>query len=150
MQNNNFELLDIRIKFFGFLATAVSICLGAWQFSSQQNATSELEVRKNFWQMQNQLYAEICNNAGAMAANLAEQVVFEQEKKKFLAHYYGELALVEDSLVERSLVELVSYLDVYKPNLGVEMDLKFKEKVLALSIACKKSSVTFKQDNLDR
>src|SRR5579862_5956612 len=109
MDQKTYNYFDILVKILGFLATAASIFIGITQFNKQQKSAIDLELRKNFWESQNRVYIEICNNAGAMAANAGNKKKFDKEKIKFLTNYYGQMVLVEDPKVDSTIVELRSY-----------------------------------------
>lgn len=147
MDESKHRLWDTFIKALGFIATAASIFIGLSQFSSQQASAADLEFKRNFWQKQTELYAEVCRNAGMMAATINDPKVFARQKENFLSLYYGELVLVEDGTVEKAMRELRSYLEIVDPA-DPNMVNTFKRKVIELSEACKKSSGTFKRFNL--
>lgn len=146
MDDKVHNLWDTIIKILGFLATAASILIGLSQFSKEQASAAELEFKRNFWQKQNELYAEVCKNAGTMAAAIGDSTTFKKERQRFLSLYYGQLVLVEDELVETAMRELKSYVEILNlrdPN----MINIFKRKVIRLAEACKRSSETFKRFN---
>jgi len=147
MDDKTYNTWDVVVKIFGFLATAASIYIGITQFNNQQKAASDLELNKNFWNTQNQVYTEVCKNVGSMAANVNSPKTFEQEKIKFLSNYYGQMVLVEDPKVDSNMREIKSFIEVFVPS-DPNMVLSFKRKVLHLSDACKNSSLTFKRANL--
>jgi hypothetical protein len=147
MEESTYRSWDVTTKALGFIATAAAICVGIWQFNRQQEATMELEFKRNFWQKQNQVYAEVCRNAGAMAASINDQKAFDKDKQTFLSLYYGDLVLVEDQRVDSMMREIKSYVDILEPK-DPNMVNVFKRKVLGLAEACKASSATFKQANL--
>jgi hypothetical protein len=147
MDDKTYNRWDVIVKILGFLATAASVYIGISQFSGQQRAAADLEMNKNFWTAQNQVYTDICNNAGALAANLSDTKAFETEKVKFLTHYYGQMVLVEDDQVSLSMVAIKNYLDVFDPK-DPNMCNILKTKILNLADACRNSSITFKRANL--
>jgi len=146
MEEKTYKFWDMIIKALGFTATIASILIGLFHYSSEQTRATDLEFRRNFWQKQNELYAEVCRNAGTMAA-ASDQKEFEKQKEKFLSLYYGELVLVEDSLVENAMREVKSYVEILDTK-DENMKNIFKRKVLELSEACKRSSDVFKHYNL--
>jgi hypothetical protein len=147
MTESKYRVWDVLVKVAGFLATALSIWIGIHQFADAQRAASELELNKNFWNSQNTVYTELCKNAGAMAASIDDQKVFAAQKTNFLTHYYGEMVLVEDQQVTRSMISVKAYLDVF---VWTDPDMRniLKRKILELSEACRNSSLTFKRSNL--
>jgi hypothetical protein len=147
MEEKSYKFWDFIIKSLGFIATSASILIGLSQFSAKEKAAAELEFNRNFWQKQNELYANVCRSAGTMAAAIDDSVAFKKEKLNFLSLYYGEMILVEDSTVEKAMRELKSYTDVLV-TADPYMVNTFTRKVLELSEACKKSSATFKRSNL--
>ena len=148
MEDKTYNTWDVIVKVLGFLATAVSIYLGIYQFGKQEKDAANLELKKNFWTSQNQVYSDICKNAGAMVANLGDTKAFSTEKVKFLSAYYGQMVLVEDPKVDSNMRELQSYLQIFNP-LDSNKVFTFKKKVLHLSEACRKSSATYKQEYLE-
>ncbi len=147
MEEKTYKLWDIIIKALGFFATALSIYFGLSNFDKQQRATAELEFNRAFWQKQNDVYADVCKNAGTLAANASDPKTFEKEKANFLGLYYGQMVLVEDPKVDSAMRELKSYVEIVDPK-DPEMINKLKYKVIQLSEACKNSSVIFKRSNL--
>ena len=147
MEESAYRIWDVIIKALGFIATAATIYVGITQFYKQQEATVELEFKRNFWLKQNQVYSDVCRNAGAMVASIADPKSFEKDKQTFLSLYYGDLVLVEDHGVDSAMRELKSYVDILEPK-DPNMVNVLKRKVINLAEACKSSSVTFKQANL--
>src|SRR5205809_3006547 len=112
MEEKNYKSWDMIIKALGFAATVTSILIGLFHYSGEQARAADLEFKRNFWQKQNELYAEVCRNAGTMAAAVDDLEVFKKQKENFLSLYYGELVLVEDSTVEKAMRELKSYVEI--------------------------------------
>jgi hypothetical protein len=147
MEDKTYNGWDVAIKLLGFVATAASILIGLSQFSEEKKSAAELEFKRAFWQKQNELYVSVCGSAGHMAATLNEPDAFKKEEQNFLTLYYGGLVLVEDSTVEKAMVEIKSSLETLELK-DPDMVNIFKSKVLALSYACKTSSAVFKKANL--
>jgi hypothetical protein len=147
MREERYRAWDVVTKMIGFAVTAIIFHCGIKQFNAQQKIISDNELQKNFWTSQNQVYTEICNNAGAMAANVSNPEEFTKKKIEFLTHYYGEIVLVEDPRVDSCMKSIHSYLNIIDLN-DANMVIVFKERVLELSYACKNTSSTFKPTNL--
>jgi hypothetical protein len=150
MDENKHNLWNHIVSLLGSLFTGISILIGVYQFNSQQRQNEEMELNKNFWSIQNQLYTEICDNAGVMATSTSNPLDFEMSKQKFLVKYYGQMILIEDNKVEESMIDLKYFLDDFdlkKPDDYAIITLK--SKILNLSKACKNSSLTFKRKKLE-
>ena len=147
MKEGTHRFWDILTKIIGFSITAMVLYSGIDQFNDQQKILSKNELKKYFWTSQNQLYIEICNNAGAMAANVTNPEEFQKKKIEFLTHYYGEIVLVENATVDSCMKSIHSYLNIFDPN-DANMVAVFKQRIFELSNACKKTSSTFKPTNL--
>ncbi|HJP64202.1 MAG TPA: hypothetical protein VJ844_12220 [Mucilaginibacter sp.] len=142
MKEETYKKWDLFIKIFGFLATALSISIGVIQFNRQQRAAIELELNKNFWQAQNQVYTSICNNAGNMIADIDDSLSFAKDKKDFISAYYGQMILVEDNTVD-SLMRNIKPLAEHLNRQDIQMVSVFRHKIALLAEACKNSSETF-------
>lgn len=138
MDENRHRIWDIIIKLSGIFITAMSIYLGLTNFNKQQNASAELEFKRNFWRKQIDVYSELCKNAGSLIASIDNDEKFAVEKDKFISLYYGEIILVEDQKVDSAIRELKSYLEIVQPK-DPNMVNTLKLKVIELSEACKAS-----------
>lgn len=150
MEDQKYNLLTTTISILGPIFTAISILIGVQQFNAQLKENKEMELNKNFWEIQNKLYTDICDNAGALIAAMDNLSKFKVEKERFLTRYYGQMVLVEDKNVEKCMIEIKYFLDTFDPkDKDPNMEIIFKRKILQLSEACRNSSLTFKRVNLE-
>lgn len=145
MNENTNRKLEVVFKIISYIGAGVVFFVSVFQFQEQGKRDRQLEISKTFWVSQNQLYIDICNNAGSLAATVSDSKQFEAEKTKFLSQYYGQIALVSDTAVEKCLVEIRDYLfdvNLNDPN----NQMPFKNKIFELSKVCKRSSEIFKNE----
>jgi hypothetical protein len=147
MGEKTHRLFDIIVKALGFGVTILTICIGINQFNSQLAETRQLESDRLFWQKQNEIFTEMCENAGLMVSAINDEKQFEKAKNDFLHMYYGEMILVEDSAVESAMRDLKYYISILKIK-DQNMVNIFKRKVIELADACRNASQTFKRRKL--
>ncbi len=142
MNENTHRNFDVCFRILSSVGAIIVFCWGVKQFREQGERELRLEKAKIYWSFQNQLYVDMCNAAGALAATVSDSKMFEVEKTKFLSNYYGQISLVSDTSVEKRLVAIRDYLsDINLRN--PDNQIAFKNKILQLSDACKRSSIVF-------
>ncbi|MBK8553695.1 MAG: hypothetical protein IPL53_22645 [Ignavibacteria bacterium] len=126
---------DLVFKVFGLLALIFGIVWPLYQYTNtlekertdgvekqkleQVQKDKEIdaalrEARKPFLELQQKLYFEATTTASKIAT-LPPGLEREEAKKKFYQLYWGELSVVEDSIVEQAMVKFMNALQDNKP-----------------------------------
>lgn len=145
MTEETHRILDTWAKFLAVCA----LLIGLHQFNKQQRATVELEYRQNVFQREADIYAEVCRNAGAMAASLGDPVSFAKDKQLFLQQYYGAIVLVDDSAVAAAMCELRAYLEDFEPK-DENMGNILKIKIVLSPVVYRQPKNSFRRQRLVR
>lgn len=121
-----------------FVALLILFCTGLWAFfqfvvNYRLNLQSKrIEATKPFLEKQLALYTEATEVAAKLATSQSDDEL-DAAKKRFLALYWGELALVEDKAVETAMVKFKQALD------GNNKGHQLEQLSLALAHACRDS-----------
>jgi hypothetical protein len=127
--------LESWIKVLSLLGGAIAFCWGVFQFIATQKAQTEtrrIEATKPFLERQLKLYTDATQAAAALATSDKPEEL-DAAGKRFWLLYWGELALVEDEMVEASMVQLGHVLETGSASQQVQ------QRSLALAHACRDS-----------
>lgn len=126
--------IEIIAKYIGLLVLVVGLALPLWQYvvtlekernerdekrkieETQRNREIEAalrEARKPFLERQQTLYFEAASTASKLAI-LPKGAERDAAYKRFYHLYWGELSVVEDELVESSMVRFKETLELYE------------------------------------
>lgn len=138
MKNDKFEKVDLFTKLIAPILTIVIIGIGIFQYKEN----SIREFRKILFEEQYKLYVEVVDVASKLANSPIDSVrtkKFINLRNDFFVLYYGRLYIVQDTLVEESVVDFADKLIRYQqgdPNTRMR-DMQFQS--LLLGNACRKS-----------
>ena len=108
------DLLEKAIK----ILQGMAIIIGIWatynayrkqnmdrlQQEKQQFEQTAKEFRKYFYQKQLEYYAEVTEATATLATEKIQSEDYKTARKKFFRLFWGKLSIVEDKLVEASMV----------------------------------------------
>jgi hypothetical protein len=131
------RFLDAVLKVAGVLGTLVAFCVGIDQYWEQR----EREFKRDLWTQQLTLYLEASRAASTLAYQSDSSVVsraeIEKARSRFWQLYYGEMVVVEDTAVGRTMVEYGYCLR--ESELGTCSQEELIKRALALASACRLS-----------
>lgn len=115
MQDEKHNLWDVIMRLITALISLLVVLVGIWQFSEQQRQTTQLEYsliakkdsidfKKKIWEMQVEVYTKICSNAAEIIVSVDDKEKFNRLLMDYDILYYGETIFVEDSLVDKSMI----------------------------------------------
>lgn len=139
-QGNEYNLkrTDLLVKIIGVFITLLTIVIGLVQYLDKQSYENAMEFKRVMWQKQLSTYTQACKYAGLIATNPLDKD-FNENIKNFGALYWGEMIMVEDSLVVKAMKEFYfATIDYSSTDPQSHMKLKFKAEQLAQ--ACRVSS----------
>ncbi len=123
------------VKALSILGAAATFAWGVFQFTisqKQQVETRRIEATKPFLERQLTLYTEATQLASTIATT-SDAEKREKSVERFWSLYWGELALVEDELVEGAMIRFGEVLRM--KDSGEEV----RRRSLALAHACRNS-----------
>lgn len=132
------KLGDLWVKIIGAFLTLLTISIGIFQYFNSQSHENYMEFKRNIWQKQLNTYTEACKYAGLIAMNPHDDE-FEKNVKIFGGLYWGEMIMVEDTTVSKSMKDFYyAIIDFVPEDPNSHRKLKFKANQLAK--ACRLSS----------
>lgn len=138
MNESSYRRNDLTIKILGVFLTVSALIIGQFQYFHTLSSENELEFRRNIWTKQIHAYSEACKYAGLISTSTNNEA-FNRNVQEFNSLYWGEMMLVEDSIVEAAMRGFYyAIIDYSKEDSQTRRKLKFKARQLA--DACRESS----------
>ena len=123
MTEKNYPIFELIIRIIGAVVTVAGVLIGIYQYSDQKAHNDELEFRRKMWEKRADAYSDIGNIVASIVTNNVDTSL-QRLNTEFLKRYWGTLVLVEDSLVEQSMIKfknevndkLKGYIDINDTN----------------------------------
>jgi len=100
MNQQKRETIKVWLDCFAKLTLVVAAIYAVWQYSD----TKTKEYQSPIWDVQIKTYAELSRIVSRLT-NEFDTLEWEKDKRRFYELYWGEMILVEDSEVEKAMVE---------------------------------------------
>jgi len=148
MEEGSKRSWDVGLGIVAPVLTIVGILVGVWQFNrGEENRTDleyqllarkdKIEFQRKLWLDRLSTYKSIAEQAGKIATTDKKDKRFIELVQNFDANYWGMMILVEDSDVEKAMIDFhVELLDYQK---GQSDENKVKLRADELVKACRKS-----------
>ena len=104
MTEKNYPIFELIIRIIGAVVTVAGVLIGIYQYSDQKAHNDELEFRRKMWEKRADAYSDIGNIVASIVTNNVDTTL-QRLNTEFLKRYWGTLVLVEDSLVEQSMIK---------------------------------------------
>lgn len=104
---------DLGLKIVGSLLTVVAILVGVWQFNIGEERKAVYEHASALWLKRLETYSNVAKLAGSIAAAPGGQPA-QADIDAFLAAYWGDMILVEDAEVERTMIAFRTEIEDFK------------------------------------
>lgn len=124
-------------KLVGSSLTIVTIILGIAQYKGTQRYNAKMEFLGSDNKRQVEAYTNLCNSLGKIVSASKNPKEFDKYYKEFISIYYGDIILIEDSVIERMMKELRFYLEEF--NFSNQDDLYIKTHIKDLADSCRVS-----------
>ena len=105
------------------LLTVLGIMVGAWQFTSQMSHESKMEFSRSMYTKKLQAYEQVGKAVGDLLVvphderlwiDAEDTLAFDSCLERFRTCYWGVLPLVEDSTVEKAMIEFKNMARFYR------------------------------------
>ena len=105
------------------LLTVLGIMVGAWQFTSQMSHESKMEFSRSMYTKKLQAYEQVGKAVGDLLVvphdeqewiRPEDTLAFDSCLERFRTCYWGVLPLVEDSTVERAMIQFKDMARFYR------------------------------------
>ena len=104
------EIFRFLGNFITTMSVIVGIVISVLSFKEAKKAEAEsrkIEAAKPFLELRQELYLEALKNASILASkNFHTEEEVKEAKKKFAQLYWGQLSLVEERNIEKTMVEV--------------------------------------------
>ncbi|MBB4189286.1 hypothetical protein GGE07_005968 [Sinorhizobium terangae] len=104
---------DLGFKIVGPLLTVAGILVGVWQFNIGEERKAIYEHASALWLKRLDTYSDVAKLAGSIAAAPGGQPA-QSDINAFLAAYWGDMILVEDTEVERTMIAFRTEIEDFK------------------------------------
>ncbi len=138
VDEHKLEFAGVLTRIAGVVLTFVAILIGLFKYFNTQSYESKMEFRRTVWKQQLDVYTKACKYAGLIATDPTSDD-FEMNVKVFGGLYWGEMIMVEDTVVENAMKDFYyAIIDYDSLDIHAEHRLKFFANELAQ--ACQESS----------
>src|SRR5258706_6106307 len=86
--------------------TIVTILIGIIEYRRGQEYNIKMEFLRTDEQKQMDVYSNICNALGKLAAAAEDLKEYNERFKEFTSIYWGDIILVEDTTIEKILITI--------------------------------------------
>lgn len=149
MNEESYRKWDLGVKIIAPILTVIGLLVGIWQFTKGQAAQLEreykllaendrLEFKHRMWEKQLDVYTKISNVVGRIAAGNQQKGELQKDIDQFYNLYWGDMIYVEDSAVEKAMIEFHVEIQDYLKGIGTKDRLKIRAKQLI--DVCRESS----------
>ena len=129
--------VEFKFKIAGLLLTLATIVVSVWKYTNEQTYQFEMEFKRKIWQKQLETYTSACKYSGLIANRPA--IDFEKNVGEFGALYWGEMIMIEDTIVGKAMKEFYYAAHDYNSE-DENSEFRLKYKADALAKACRESS----------
>lgn len=137
---------DVSLKAVGVLGTIAGVVIGVWQYNSQNAEEKRMEFKRSMYAKKLAAY-EMVGSAVGNILNIhredanwiddADTLAFDSCVRSFRTLYWGVLPLVEDSIVESSMIQFRTMARYYRRRENTYQELA--RSGMSLMNACKRS-----------
>lgn len=128
---------ETLFKLAGSCLTIITIVLGIIQYKGTQRYNAKMQFLGIDNQRQIDAYTNLCNSLGKIVSASENPKQFDKYYQEFISIYYGDIILIDDSVIERMMKDLRFYLEEF--NYGKQDVLYLKNYVKDLADSCRVS-----------
>lgn len=95
---------EVWLGIVGPILTVSGILVGVWQFNVGEARKAAYEHASKLWLQRVETYTSVAKLAGKIAVHSDDQS-FSKAVDEFMSAYWGDMILVEDSNVEKAMID---------------------------------------------